>query len=96
MDLLLLVTNPQAGAITRSLARACDRAGIEWAVFFTNDGVMLLADPEVCSAVSQGGKAIACHESWDRYMQGRECPVELGSQTNNSELVTQARRIVSL
>ena len=96
MDLLLLVTNPQAGFIIQSLARACDRAGIEWAAFFTHDGVMLLADPGVCAAVSQAGRVIACQDSWNRYMTGKDCPVDLGSQTNNSELVAQARRIVSL
>jgi len=96
MDLLLLVTHPQAGVITESLARACNRAGIEWAVFFTNDAVELLADPGLFSAVSQGGRVIACQDSWNRYMPGRDCPVDLGSQTNNSELVAQARRVVSL
>ena len=41
-------------------------------------------------------KAAACEVSWERYMGDQSCPVEIGSQTNNSAMVGDADKIVSL
>ena len=96
MDVLLLITNPAAGKIAASLAAACKRAGIEWAVFLTNDGVKVLNEDSVVDALKQADSAIVCQESWGLHMAGVECALQLGSQTNNSELVSLAAQIVSL
>lgn len=96
MDLLIVVSNPDAGAILQPLGQACARAGADWAVFLTNDGVKTLSNPETVAALSSARHAFACKESWERYGGAETCPVELGSQTNNSELTGLAGRIVSL
>lgn len=96
MDMLIIVSNPDAGAILKPLSQACGRAGADWAVFLTNDGVKTLKDPKTVIALSTAQHAFACKESWDRYCGTETCPVELGSQTNNSELAGLAARIVSL
>jgi hypothetical protein len=96
MDLLIIVSNPDAGAILKPLGEACGRAGADWAVFLTNDGVKVLGDPSIAAALSSARQAFACKESWDHHCGGQACPVELGSQTNNSEMAGAAARIVSL
>ncbi len=96
MELLILVTHPDAGPILGPLARACARAGISWGVFFTHDGVGLLRDPGLCRALAPAGRAVACLESWRHCMRDDPCPVELGSQTDASALMGRARRVVSL
>ncbi len=96
MDLLIIVSHPGAGEILKPLARALERAGTDWAVFLTNDGVRVLADPMLVEALDSASHKIACHDSWQRFGGDLACPVTLGSQTNNSELVGNAARIVSL
>lgn len=96
MDLLILVTHPDAGPLVKSLARACARAGIRWGVFFTHEGVRLLQDRELCEVLQQAQSAVACLDSWDRCMRDDPCPVEMGSQTDSSALAGRARRVISL
>lgn len=96
MDVLLHVTNPDSARIGAALARACKRAGIVWGCFLTNDGVRTLADPVFVDALRGASRAVACEHSWHRHMGGTSCAVELGSQTDNSALMAQARRLVSL
>lgn len=96
MDLLIIVSTPKAGAILRPLAEALGRTETDWAVFLTNDGVTVLADPAIMAALSSASHKVACHDSWNRFGKGVACPVELGSQTNNSEFFGQAARVVSL
>lgn len=96
MDLLILVTHPDAGAIVKPLVQACVRAGIEWGVFFTHDGVRLLQDPEICGSLEQAHSAVACLDSWSRCMRDDPCPVEVGSQTDSSALAGRAGRVISL
>ena len=96
MEILLMLTHPDAGPVAAGLARACDRAGIEWGVFVTNDGVRALADSATAEALGRAPRAIVCQESWSAHMQGAPCPLTEGSQTNNSALVAEAARVVSL
>jgi len=96
MQLLILVTCAGAGASAAPLAQACTRAGISWGAFFTNDGVRTLADAGVAAAMSGASRAVACQESWNRFLADKSCPVELGSQTDNSSMIADAQRIVSL
>ncbi|MCX7893664.1 MAG: hypothetical protein N2544_15025 [Burkholderiales bacterium] len=96
MDLLFHVGNAGSGRILAGLARACARRGTRFAVFFTHDGVQLLDAPEVRDAVAAAARAAVCEHSWQRYRGDAACPVELASQTLNSELAGEAARVVSL
>jgi len=92
----MIVSKAEAGPAVGALGRACARAQISWAAFFTNKGVEVLGDGEVVRALATARRAVACQESWAEWMADAECPVERGSQTSNSELVGVADRVVSL
>ncbi len=96
MNLLIVISTAQSGPIADALGRAAQRAGITWGVFFTNDGVCTLSDQNFVETINGASKAIACAESWQQHMGEAACPVEAGSQTNNSALVGEAEHIVSL
>ena len=96
MDILFEVTSEGAAAVLLPLTSACDRAGVSWGCFFTGDGVLSLANKDVVGMVKTADSAITCEVSWQLYMGGRECPVELGSQTNNSTFVGEADKVISL
>lgn len=96
MEILLHVTCPDGARIAARLARACTRAGIGWGCFVTNDGVRALCDPDFVDALRAASRAAVCEHSWQEHMGGARCPIELGSQTVNSALMGEARRVVSL
>ena len=96
MDVLVIVTTRSAGSVLIPLGEALGRRRVCWGAFFTNDGVETLQDEKVVGALASGERAVVCQESWNLHLPGVECPVELGSQTNNSALVAAAERIVSL
>ena len=93
---LIHVSTSASGAIAVALAGACQRAGIAWSCFFTNDGVKVLADEAVVAAIDAAARAVACEKSWEEFMGGAACPVELGSQTINSALMGEADKVISL
>ncbi len=96
MDVLVIVSNAASGPILRPLAEAFGRANVAWAAFFTGEGVRLLEDEALVPALASAREAVVCGESWGEIMEGRTCPITLGSQTNSSALVGAARRIVGL
>lgn len=96
MDLLMIVSTPEAEPIALGLAEAANRSDARWGVFFTNDGVKALGNSELAAALSSADPCVACQDSWQHHMGDAPCPVELGSQTNNSLAVADAARIVSL
>jgi hypothetical protein len=96
MDLLIIVSNPDASPIITPLVEACGRAGIKWATFFTNDGVTTLDNDNLVKALQSADDAAVCQESWDLHMNGKKCPIALGSQTTNSALVSQSDKVLSL
>lgn len=96
MEMLFVVSTDLGAEIFAPLARACIRKGIAWSCFFTNDGVRLLADSGIRNLMSAANQAIACEHSWQRFMAGEGCPVELGSQTNHSALLAIAARVVTI
>jgi len=96
IDLLIIVSNPDAGAIITPLARACRHAGIKWAAFFTNDGVTTLDDESLVKELKYNDKLAVCQESWELHMNDKLCPLTLGSQTTNSAWVSQSDRVLSL
>jgi hypothetical protein len=96
MDILFHVSTEAGGRYLLPLALACRRAGCAFGAFFTHEGVRALRDEALQSALLGARRAAVCEESWHRFCGGLACPVELGSQTVNSALVGEARRVVSL
>lgn len=96
MDVMYVISNRNVAQILLPLLRACKRRGTAWACFFTDSGVEVLEDERVRALLPCASQAVACEFSWERYRQGRECPVETGSQTNHSAMVAQAKHVVSL
>ncbi len=96
MNILFEVSSGDAADVLVPLARACDRNAVAWSCFFTGDGVKTLARDDVLATVTGAAKAAACEVSWERYMGEKPCPVEIGSQTNNSAMVGDTDKIISL
>ncbi|GAB4165396.1 MAG: hypothetical protein Fur0039_01330 [Rhodocyclaceae bacterium] len=96
IDILFHVSTPGAARILLPLAQACARARVGFACFFTHDGVRVLEDAALRAALRAAGRAVACGESWKRFGGAEACPVELGSQTDDSALMGEAARVVSL
>jgi hypothetical protein len=95
MKILFEVTSKNVGDILLPLANACNRAGVEWVCFFTGDGVSNLASEAILTALDSCASAIACEFSWEDLMEGA-CPVELGSQTDNSQITGNVDKVISL
>ncbi|MCL4680940.1 MAG: hypothetical protein KJZ92_06665 [Rhodocyclaceae bacterium] len=95
MDILFHVATEAGAQILLPLARACRRRGHAFAAFFTHEGVRGLVDAELQAAL-EGGRAVVCEESWHRFCAEAACPAELGSQTTNSALMGEAKKVVSL
>jgi len=96
MNILFMVSTPGAGEILSQMVRACQRKGVSWGVFFTNDGVKVVSHDAVKDLLHCAGEAFVCEHSWQREMQDMPCPVGLGSQTQNSMLAGKAEHIISL
>jgi hypothetical protein len=69
---------------------------VTWSCFFTGDGVKTLTRDDVLATVAGAAKAAACEVSWERHMGDQACPVEIGSQTNNSAMVGDVNKVISL
>jgi hypothetical protein len=96
MKILFEISSGNAASVLVPLARACDRNAVTWSCFFTGDGVKTLARDDVIATIAGATKAAACEVSWESYMGDQPCPVEIGSQTNNSAMVGDADKIISL
>ena len=97
MDLLITVSNSDSVKFITPLLRACIRRSCQWELFLTHKGVQLLNDQNIVELLKEtDALAIACHDSWDRYANEKQCPVTLGSQTNHSEMVARANQVISL
>jgi hypothetical protein len=58
--------------------------------------VLGLKDAALQGALEHAVRSVACEESWHRFCGELPCPAERGSQTVNSAMVGEARRVVSL
>lgn len=96
MDLLFHVSTAAGGQLLLPLVRAARRAGCSSGAFFTYDGVLGLKDARLTAALEGIERAVVCEESWHRLCPGQPCPVEAGSQTDNSALMGIADKVVSL
>ena len=95
IEILFHVTTEGGARLLTPLARACRRGGHSFAAFFTHEGVLGLPDPDLEAALGDA-RAVACEKSWHRFRRDAACPVALGSQTVNSALAGESRRVVSL
>jgi hypothetical protein len=96
MNILFEVTSDGAADVLINLASACNRADVSWGCFFTGSGVLNLSREDVTETLKNAVTAKTCEMSWNQHMGERPCPVELGSQTNNSTFVGDADKVVSL
>ena len=96
MKILFEVSSGDAADVLVSLARACDRNAVAWSCFFTGDGVKTLDRDDVLATVAGAARVTACEVSWERHMGAQPCPVEIGSQTNNSAMIGEIDKVISL
>lgn len=96
MNILFHVGTAAGGRLLLPLALAAKRAGVGFGAFFTHEGVLGLRDADLLAGLDGAERAVACEESWHRYCPGADCPVESGSQTDNSALTGDAEKVVSL
>jgi|TARA_B100001540_G_C15511139_1_gene508109 hypothetical protein len=96
MDLLIFVSSKLAGPIFIPLAKACERNNLIWSVFFTGEGIHNLRDSVTLKVINSAESTVVCEESWTAVFESKTCPVKLGSQTDNSFLVSKARKVISL
>lgn len=95
MDILFHVGTEAGARFLLPLALASRRGGHVFGAFFTHDGVRGLRNADLQAALSET-RSVACKESWLRFCGDEACPVKLGSQTLNSALMSETRRVVSL
>lgn len=95
-ELFFIVSLNKSLPILKPMARACNRNGISWCCFFTGEGVKQLEDVDLVEVLANSKRAIVCEHSWNEFMGSIECPLELGSQTSNSEIITEAKKVISL
>lgn len=96
MELMYVVSSRDALPVLLPLLRASRRRGAEWGCFFTDTGVETLDNMELRELLKHAGQAVACEFSWERYRGEQRCPIESGSQTNNSAMTSDARHLISL
>lgn len=95
IDILFHVSTADGAHYLAPLARACRRRGRPFAAFFTHEGVRGLPSADLQAAL-EGARVVVCEKSWRRFRAEVPCPAELGSQTVNSALMGDSRRVVSL
>lgn len=93
---MYMVSSRETLPVLLPMLRASQRRGASWGCFFTDSGVEVLDNAELLELLSRASHAVACEFSWEKYRAGKDCPVESGSQTNNSALTAQARHVISL
>ncbi len=97
MEVMVHISSADGAAMAVPLMRALTRAGVAWGCFVTNDGVRLLDDGGMIEALDGAMRAVVCESSWEKTGRAAaECPIERGSQTINSAMMAEARRLVSL
>ncbi len=96
MDMLFHVGTTAGGRLLYPRLLAAGRAGCRCGAFFTHEGVLGLRDTDLAAALVYIERAVACEESWHRFCAGQVCPVEAGSQTSNSSLMGEAKKVLSL
>ena len=96
MKILFIISNPKTSDILLGLSKACSRAEQQFLCFFTGDGVKLLKDNEIVSAIESAERNVACEHSWEKHYSTQQLPIEKGSQTDHSAMISMVDRVISL
>ncbi len=96
MNLLIVIAHANTERYLRGLADACQRNTVDYSLFFTGAGVSVLSDLTVIELSNNATNSIACEHAWEKQMTKKVCPIALGSQTNLSQMLAAAGRVVSL
>lgn len=92
----IIISTSSSAPFAHPLAAACARSGLDFSVFVTGDGVDCLSAAGLAKALNFAGTAVVCRESWIAQMGRADCPLPLGSQTNNSASIANANRVLGL
>ena len=96
MKILFVISNPTIAETLLGLSEACKRANQEYLCFFTGDGVKLLTDKKIITAIKTSERNVACEHSWEKHCATQNLPIETGSQTDHSLMISLVDRVVSL
>jgi len=96
LDVVLVITNEKSGSLAAPLLAALKRKALETGVFITGNGARALVDADLQSALTGVGRVVACSDSWRHCYKTEECPVTQGSQTDHSEMIGDARKVICL
>jgi len=96
MKILFVVSNPKSKEALLGLTEACTRRKQAFLCFFTGDGVEILSDLQVVETLGNAERAVVCEHSWGKYFTGQQPPIEEGSQTDHSAMVSKVEKVVSL
>ena len=96
MKILFVISNPITADTLLGLSEACTRANQQYLCFFTGDGVKLITDEKIVSAIETAERNVACEHSWEKYCSSQDLPIEAGSQTDHSAMISTVDRVVSL
>lgn len=96
MKILFVISNPASTKALLGLTQACNRRKQPFLCFFTGDGVEILGDANVTEAISKAERAVVCEFSWAKYFPNQISPIEEGSQTDHSAMVSVVDKVVSL
>lgn len=96
LDILIVVTTAMSGPYLFPLINAAQRANATVAVFLTNDGVKLASADAHGGELAELGTAVVCAESWTNFLANEPCLVKSGSQTDHSQLIGSASKVISL
>ena len=96
MKILIVVSHPESTEALIGLTSACSRRNQNFLCFFTGDGVKLLESNEVVDAISNAERAVVCEYSWAKHFADKKAPIEEGSQTDHSAMMSTVSKVVSL
>ena len=96
MKILLVISNPKTADALLGISEACSRAKQQYSCFFTGDGVTLLKNDKIVAAIETAERNVACEHSWEKHCASLDLPIEKGSQTDHSAMISMVDRVVSL
>jgi len=96
LDVLLVITHEKSDSIAVPLLDALKRKGVTTGVFVTGNGARVLAGSELQASLNGVAQAVACMDSWRHCYPEQDCPVTEGSQTDHSDMIGNAGKVLCL
>ena len=96
--ILFVVTHPDAAAYLLGLGLAAIRNKIPFSIFFTGDGVLALSKnmDQLKPVTDAASEAVVCEHAWVDRLSEAYCTIKMGSQTDNSRLIGESNKVISL